>query len=213
MIEQFKTLYTILNDLGKAMKIKDNDYIYLDLINRRVYVVESISIKFIDISTITELMMHDVNTFNNTMYLYKYIKEIIKSNFDPMYDNIFVSSLGVLGHVDSITMYDFIIMRSKVLQKINVMNYNLSKLVNITVSNIQEDEKFQYITTLKSSDGAEPYIIDQRHIITLFNGLIPLLKSDKVDIEIRDGNHMFDIVFIVRKKKYTVNMYMNCLYI
>ena len=213
MTEQFKTLYTILNDLGKAMKIKDNDYIYLDLINRRIYVVESISIKFIDISTITELIMYDINIFNNTMYLYKYIKEIIKSDFDSMYDNIFVSSLGVLGHVDSITMYDFIIMRSKVLQKINVMNYNLSKPVNITVSNIQEDEKFQYITTLKSSDGAEPYIIDQKHIITLFNGLIPLLKSDKVDIEIRDGEHMFSIVFIVRKKKYTVNMYMNCFYI
>ena len=73
MTEQFKTLYTILNDLGKAMKIKDNDYIYLDLINRRIYVVESISIKFIDISTITELMMYDINIFNNTMYLYKYV--------------------------------------------------------------------------------------------------------------------------------------------
>ena len=213
MTEQFKTLYTILNDLGKAMKIKDNDYIYLDLINRRIYVVESISIKFIDISTITELIMYDINIFNNTMYLYKYIKEIIKSDFDSMYDNIFVDGLGVLGHIDSITMYDFIIMRSKILQKINIMNYNLNNPVNIAISNIQEDEKFQYITTLKSSDGAEPYIIDQRHIITLFNGLIPLLKSDKVDIEIRDGKHMFSIVFIVRKKKYTVNMYMNCFYI
>ena len=220
--EILKNLYTRLYEIGKVMKIKDNDYIFLSLQHNTIYVIDSICIKTIDISNIEDLMIlksfNDFyQNFDSTIYLFKILKNIDKDNYHEIFlNNLFINNIGVIGYVDNVTLYEASnnIKRFKSI----IMNMN-SLLLNTDISlelrDLQNDLNFKHIMELKSSDGADKFIIDNNHIITLFNGLLPILKSDKINLYVRDIESLnyFNTIFEIRKKKYTINVIMNCLYI
>lgn len=224
MTEILKNMYTRLYEIGKIMKVKDNDYLYIDMNTRIITSVDTITFKYIfmDTDLYDKLHVVEMNGYkiNNTIYSQKMLKNMIADDFSSEYDNIFIPNIGVVeGGVNDVSIYNGYSALKRI-QNLIFQHYNQTSNVNIEHSyifrDIHNDTKFISILELKSADGAIPYIINQNHIVLLFNGLLPILKSDKVHVEINDllgVNDFFEARFIIDKKKYTVNVSMNCLYI
>lgn len=68
---------------------------------------------------------------------------------------------------------------------------------------ITDDENFQIIKNMKSSDGAILYAPkeDNMYGMYLYSGSIPANKNDKIDLEIYDSGDTFIAKFVVYKKK------------
>lgn len=219
MIEVLKNMCIKLCEIGKVMKVKDDDYLFIDMTNKRIISVDSITFKSIDIDNFDEFKLIELNGYNinKTIYSQKVLKSLISDEF--MYD-IFIPNIGIVeGGTSNIAVYN----GYSLLKKLENIIYNHDCLVadfninsSYTLENIQTNNNFMNILALKSADGAIPFIIDPNHIVMLFNGLIPVLKSDKVNVEVndfKDNKDFFEAKFIVIKKKCTISLSMNCLYI
>ena len=81
-----------------------------------------------------------------------------------------------------------------------VISQELCKPIVYTSDNIQEINPEMF--SLKSSDGAKMYNIDERFLMSSFNAIHPSTKSDKVTLIIRDSDiYSFTAEFIIYKKK------------
>lgn len=83
----------------------------------------------------------------------------------------------------------------------------------VRYENVQEDENFLNLTTLKSKDGIGYYqMFDNQHNvyrIPMYTGFVKFNKGDQADIEVYDDGPYFLNKFIVRKKKinYPIQIY------
>lgn len=219
MIESLKNMCIKLLEIGKVMKIKDDDYLFIDMNSKRVISVDTISFKYVDISQFDEFKLVEIDGYNinKTIYSQKMLKTITNDGF--IYE-LFIPNIGIVeGGTSDIAIYNGFSMQKK-LGNIIYQHDALTSPNNIISSyiseNVQDDSNFMNVLALKSADGAIPFIVNPNHIVMLFNGLIPVLKSDKVNVEVNDfeGNYdFFEAKFIVIKKKYIVTLSMNCLYI
>lgn len=70
------------------------------------------------------------------------------------------------------------------------------------------DDKIQKLREMKKTDGSF-YLVHNGLFITMFPGLLPLVKVDKVFLSIFDtSNTSFVAKFIIRKKKFEVFIYL-----
>ena len=84
----------------------------------------------------------------------------------------------------------------------------LSSKRRIDYPDIMEDPNFVDCLTAKSAEGLKVYIKDGFYM-TMFTGLIPALRSDKVELSIFDHvDGTFHALFLVNKKKikYPINI-------
>lgn len=84
---------------------------------------------------------------------------------------------------------------------------------DINIPDLKADSQFNEFLTYKAKDGKFDYKVDSTHIISLFSGLIPVNKSDKLSLEIFDiGNeNTFISIFNVNKGFCTVRKYIKYL--
>jgi hypothetical protein len=68
--------------------------------------------------------------------------------------------------------------------------------------------------SIKAKDGAVPIMVDN-HYFYIFSGMIPLAKSDKIQIVIFDNEQYYIIKYSIEKKKQhtTIDVYYKYLYI
>ena len=132
----------------------------------------------------------------------QYIKNVDnKSKLETaMVDNLIkYRSITRLGDIDIISIY------TKICSNINpnyIISYN---------EDIKQDENFNYCLSLKAKDGLGKYIYDNK-FISVFSGLLPINKSDKVSIEIyKSDNNTFLCRFIIDKKFTTLYKYIRYL--
>lgn len=73
----------------------------------------------------------------------------------------------------------------------------------VDIGDITNDEYFERFRSIKSGDGAELYTPfgDYTYGMYLYNGAIPMVKADKVGLEIFDLGETFIAAFTVFKKK------------
>lgn len=96
------------------------------------------------------------------------------------------------------------------LQMINIYNNMNQNSMVYKLDNFHETTEYQEYYGLKASEGIVNLNI-QGYPITIYNGVIPSNKSDKVDIEIHDINeNMFGIKIIVRKSSKLIERIMCC---
>lgn len=92
------------------------------------------------------------------------------------------------------------------------LNYKIDELYNKVISQeltktpILIKENFQSeipeMFSLKTSDGARFYNVDERFLMTSFNAIHPVNKSDKVTLIIRDSDlYSYIAEFVIFKKK------------
>lgn len=86
--------------------------------------------------------------------------------------------------------------------------------VTTEVKNIKNDEVFAEILTAKSSEGLKMYRLDSNHILSIFTGLIPVNKPDKLDLQIINiNNKCFLVKYIIHKKKWDIEQYILHMYL
>lgn len=66
--------------------------------------------------------------------------------------------------------------------------------------NLRDNENFENIISMKASDGASSFILDN-YCMILFSSMLPVNKSDKVSLEIFDYGSNFISNFKIQKKK------------
>lgn len=94
------------------------------------------------------------------------------------------------------------------------LNYKIDELYNRVISKelskpvIYEEKDFQNTVpemfNLKASDGAKMYSfgVDKKFLMTSFNAIHPVVKSDKIDLVIIDSDiYSYIAEFIIHKKK------------
>ena len=117
-----------------------------------------------------------------------------------MVDNLIkYRSITRLGDIDIISIY------MRICNNIN-SNYIIS-----SNDDIKQDENFNYCLSLKSKDGLGRYIYDNK-FISIFSGLLPINKADKVSLEVyKSDNDTFLCRFIINKKYAILNKYLRYL--
>jgi hypothetical protein len=85
---------------------------------------------------------------------------------------------------------------------------------NYREENLRSNDRFNSIISSKAADGASLFIINNRYMMYIYSGLLPINKSDKVTLDIYDvDNYSFLVKFIINKGKFTINKYVKYLYI
>lgn len=91
------------------------------------------------------------------------------------------------------------------------LNYDIDQLFNRTMQlqfnnvlftkeNIQNDNYDMF--SLKVADGSKMFCIDEKFLMSSFNAIHPVTKSDSIDLVIRDyDEYSYTAEFIIRKKK------------
>jgi len=98
------------------------------------------------------------------------------------------------------------------------MNNSLLSILStnaITYPNIHSDEDFIKTTKLKTDQGIT-YIRRDIYFIPIYNGLLPLVKNDKVDLNIYDhiDGYSFLCNFNIHKKhNLTIEVYLRCIHL
>lgn len=75
-------------------------------------------------------------------------------------------------------------------------------------------DEFNFLFTLKKDSGCSNYVYKNKYYMTLFSGILPLNKSDKIYLSIYGNNSVsFNALFRVEKKKFNVIICIAYLYI
>ena len=193
---------------AKNMKIKAGEYIGLDVENNMVFALESYCYKFIRIRDEDSPVIRSV--FNENLI---FNVEMLKEYDDVMREHWYINGIGLCGNPkDSIAYFDGYNRKLVMFNKWGEFISKLSPHV-LLFTDITYNEKFREILATKSAEGSKPFIIDNSHVIYLFSGVLPLLKSDTVSLGTCDMSDGITYIaqFVITKKNFVVNCCMMCL--
>lgn len=193
-----------INDAAKALKqknfmYKNNLLIGLDNINDIL-----IYTKIPD----TPINYSDISIIFNTRALSAFIKTLsVETEF-----NININDIEVVGHNGSMPIsFD----KQLIYMATNKYIYGskIEECNNFLYSENCINDNIQNLFTMHKSDGAM-YLNYNNLLLTIFPGMIPLNKSDKVFVTIFGKNNTsFIAKFRVKKKKFEIITYVSYLYI
>ena len=120
-----------------------------------------------------------------------------------------------------ITYFDistFIRMQYQYTDVFNDLIHSAIRYIDNTISFSNEDlrknDNFNEIMTMKAGDGIGLLKLSKRYILTLYNGLLPINKSDKVKVYIRDiDDYRYLANFTIIKKKFSIDVYFMYLFL
>ena len=96
-----------------------------------------------------------------------------------------------------------------------ISNLTLSGNTDVSMQCVQEEDmsvKLQDLYNMSKTSGAMQYKYDSLHILTLFSGILPLAKSDKLFIKIFDvSENIFLARFRIQKKQFNIFTYIQYL--
>ena len=130
------------------------------------------------------------------------ISELIKTNEDK---KIYNKILNVINKYCFVNDYDSA--KSIIFNELDQIKINNEVLDNsVKCIDIEEHDINIFrdaLNSLKADDGCKLYKLTDKHIISIFAGMVPLNKVDKLDIKINDNpmHNTFLVDYIVQKKK------------
>ena len=184
-----------LNDAAKALKqsaLIYNDYklIGMDMIEQ-----------YLCYTTLDSSLIHTDSLKGYIFYakdLSAFIKAItVETEFEIDSNNDIVTKTGAFMHF-TLSEYNF----NKAWSHFcNIFNYLRLSIPSIRVS---IDDIADKLKSMHKADGVIHEIV-YGYYITLFSGMLPLTKADKVAATFYDVDpHVFDVEYIIRKKKFEV---------
>lgn len=185
--------------------------------------MDSFTLQFRELVEMTKVLKSDI------IYIFGNIIYGTDSNFTYLKQMTFDNVLGISICYEQKLMNDFIkLCTDTIVLDNNVLLSNIERLyinndayirnilelerkinemvlVNtntINVDNVRENSQFEHAISLKSAQGIGLYKINEEYILSIFKGLLPINKSDKVSLSIYDINdNRFLSRFIVSKPK------------
>jgi hypothetical protein len=200
-----------INEAAKALKQKvfkiyNNTLIGMDNINDYVIYVD-----------LDAKIYHNID-FNNFIInlreLSAFVKTImLESEFELRNKEDGIYCINTMnGELNLINRVD---LKSKVIPE-NQLAY-VKSISNICIPLENEyiiNNDISELFSMKRDSGCIYYNYKNKYYISLFSGILPLNKSDKVSLTIYpNDNHSFIAKFSVMKKKFTINAYLSYLYI
>ena len=187
-----------INKAAKAIKQKQiifyNDQIYgLDNLNN--YLIHSSYLN-------TSLPFEETFIFDSRQ-LSEFVKNItIEGSFNIIDNKILTGNLVELQIITGLYK-DLLIDKKNI---INLLSNNCTKEEDVT-----NDLKEMY--SMKKVDGVFYYKYKDKYFMTLFPGLLPTLKSDKVRLSIYDNinDNYFIAKYVVLKKDIQISIYLSYL--
>lgn len=141
----------------------------------------------------------------NQRDLSKFVKSISMESEFEFDENATSSSIVTISEV-------LMIQTSLQTESIILKNIKSINDINASICNIPEDDissKLEQLYGMSKTSGAIQYKYDDSHIMTLFSGVIPLTKSDKLFIKLWDNSETtFLACFRVQKKQINVFVYL-----
>lgn len=199
-----------LNDAAKALKQKD-----FQIINNIIIGINNIN-NYIIYTELDSNMIYN-NSLNGLIINAKELSSFVKTitvesefNLEPSFNNTLIIK-SLTGELVFHSKYDIRIDCDPL--------YRLSLIrdINCRTSLSEEayiNDKIEQFFLLHKDDGCFYYIHDNKYFITLFSGLLPVNKADKVYLSIYPSNDKsFIAKFRVNKKKFDVFIYLAYLYI
>lgn len=198
-----------LNEAAKALKQKDFQIVNYNFI-----------IGLDNIDTCIKYTILDSNIFYNqalegmivnTRELSAFVKNItIESEFKITQ---FASGYNTMWNINSNSGAQLFFRRGSS----NIINFNEEKILrgkSLLVDEIYINDDIQQVFSLRKNDGCFYYKFQNKYFITLFSGILPLNKADKVYLSIYSNNSTsFIAKFRIKKKKFDVYIYITYLYI
>lgn len=126
-----------------------------------------------------------------------------------VYDN----QSSVCSHIAYRAKFDLMNVYFKYREYIENGNNNRGSMAIYNYFDIANtDENWNYINSLKATDGAKLYVVDGKFPMYIFNGLIPNTKSDRINLTIYDNRNYpyFMAVFDILKTKKGVTTGYSC---
>ena len=188
-----------LADAAKALKQKD-----FIIYNQFIFGLDNKDyIAYCDNININELSIYDGLIFNYRE-LSAFIKTIAtETEFDINFD--FGEECMIKTFMDGVLT----VKRNKRLLQDASHKYYLYSLSNNQCNQIDITNDLLDLFSMKKTDGCffyKPIINNKQYFMTLFSGLLPLNKSDRISLYIDDFTDHFISHFIVIKKKYKVHV-------
>ena len=192
-----------INEAAKAIKCSDvmwikNKLVGIDNLNYIIYCA-------LDESKLS--ILPDRGLVFNQRGMAKFMKSIPYSSYsidDTLINNNITLTTSVSDYAVTITI-------SAELD--NIVGDKLRSIFNydIAMAQSQEEymsEKLSDIYSLNKTAGGKLYKHDSEHILTLFGGLLPLTKADKLYMTLYDNpDNTFLARFRVAKKRFTIFVY------
>lgn len=190
-----------LNDACKSLKCK----IAMFLSNKLIGIDDFNYMIFTNLDPDNISVMPEKGLIINQRELSKFIKSIsVESYFeiDPYNKNNVIHTMK-----EELSIYQDRKIESIVIQRLK-MTLNIDyQIYNINEVNVSNDLEELYKAS--KSSGAIHYKYDDTHLMTLFGGIIPLNKSDKLYLKMYDNpDNTFLVRFRVHKKKFDVYVYL-----
>lgn len=159
---------------------------------------------------------------NETLDLFISKVKLLKCDFVTVKGDLILGSDEDLAHLSIIShtepkFWDLegIVFRVKDLTKVDGISFDiLYKSINqilrqpptVQILNLQDDEQMKTIMAKKADDGISMININD-YIMSINKSLIPLNKSDKLDLNIRDHGNTFSGEYIITRGKNIIKKY------
>lgn len=132
----------------------------------------------------------------------KYINSMDNiDNYNEALSNLSISS-GYVG-ID--------ILEQRYITALNMTTRHESDYI---VADLKENNDFNEIIAKKAKYGASLLALNNKYVLSIYKGLVPVNKSDKLSLELFDINDtMFIARFAVNKRKFIINKYVQYLFI
>ena len=193
-----------INNVAKAMKQKT-----VIIYNNCLYGLDNID-GYLIYSNMNDMLHDKYNNFNGIVIDTKELSAFIKSiGSETEFELNFVNNICRL-----VTLFDGLLVLTKQLYLLPMINEKINRVVSNNIVTPKDiTNEISDLFSMKKADGAyyyRPVVNNIKYFITLFSGLLPLNKSDKVFMSIDDNiyNNFFITHFIIKKKKIEVNIYL-----
>jgi len=133
----------------------------------------------------------------------------------------FIKQMNMLGHTDNSLIFnivEYISIRYEYIDIFDNLIESVNSYINNSISFSDEDLKsnddFNTINAMKAGDGVGLLKLSEKYILTLYSGLLPVNKSDKVMVYIRDiDTYRYLANFTIVKKKFSIDVYFMYLFL
>lgn len=97
---------------------------------------------------------------------------------------------------------------------IKTVFHHVFRIISFYNEDLKNNDNFNTIMAMKAADGVGLLKLSERYILTLYNGLLPVNKSDRVDLYIRDiDDYRYLANFMITKKKFSIDVYFMYLFL
>ena len=190
-----------LNDIGKLLKQKN--FMWLD---NKIFGLDNpnyICLLYLNPEKLSVLPQNGL--IFNQRELSKFTKSISIENSFEISDVLNVSLIATMSETLTITKSPQV--ENRIIGTIRTVNEIESQIINLP--EVDMTQRLEELYSMNRSSGALQYKYDRNHILTLFSGVLPLAKADKLLMKLWDNsNTTFLVRFRIPKKQANIFVYL-----